>query len=131
TELYYNRHRYYDPQLGQYITQDPIGLAGNNPTLYGYVSNPNVWIDPFGLRCRPSNPNRMQQEVQRGQAPRGIDRVDRPHVPGQEPHVHFSNGTSLNQSGTIHDAHRGIPNPTRSQIRWLDRHGWATEVIPR
>ncbi|MCL1989471.1 MAG: RHS repeat-associated core domain-containing protein, partial [Defluviitaleaceae bacterium] len=49
TELYYNRHRYYDPQLGQYITQDPIGLAGNNPTLYGYVSNPNVWIDPFGL----------------------------------------------------------------------------------
>ncbi|MDH1128657.1 DUF6531 domain-containing protein, partial [Enterobacter sp. GD03975] len=25
TGLYYNRHRYYDPQQGRYITQDPIG----------------------------------------------------------------------------------------------------------
>ena len=49
TELYYNRFRYYDPQLGHYITQDPIGLAGGNPTLYGYVSDPNGWIDPLGL----------------------------------------------------------------------------------
>ena len=48
-ELYYNRHRYYDPQLGQYITQDPIGLAGGNPTLYGYVGDTNTWIDPLGL----------------------------------------------------------------------------------
>ncbi|WP_314740987.1 RHS repeat-associated core domain-containing protein [Hoylesella pleuritidis] len=35
--LYYNRFRYYDPNIGNYISQDPIGLAGNNPTLYGYV----------------------------------------------------------------------------------------------
>lgn len=47
--MYYNRFRYYDPQLGQYITQDPIGLDGNNPTLYGYVHDPNTWIDPLGL----------------------------------------------------------------------------------
>ncbi|UHM92582.1 RHS repeat-associated core domain-containing protein [Rahnella victoriana] len=26
--LHYNRHRYYDPTLGRYITQDPIGLLG-------------------------------------------------------------------------------------------------------
>ena len=25
--LYYNRFRYYDPSLGQYTQQDPIGLA--------------------------------------------------------------------------------------------------------
>ncbi|MFR7960105.1 MAG: RHS repeat domain-containing protein [Roseburia intestinalis] len=31
--LYYNRFRYYDPSLGQYTQQDPIGLAGGNPTL--------------------------------------------------------------------------------------------------
>ena len=29
TGLYYNRHRYYDPVQGRYITQDPIGLAGD------------------------------------------------------------------------------------------------------
>lgn len=32
-----------------YISQDPIGLAGNNPTLYGYVFDNNTQIDLFGL----------------------------------------------------------------------------------
>ncbi|WP_347722648.1 RHS repeat domain-containing protein [Lysinibacillus capsici] len=31
---------------------DPIGLAGGNPTLYGYVSDLNAMIDPFGLIVR-------------------------------------------------------------------------------
>jgi RHS repeat-associated protein len=47
--LYYNRFRYYDPAVGQYTQPDPIGLAGNNPTLYGYVGDTNAWIDPWGL----------------------------------------------------------------------------------
>ena len=50
TELYYNRFRYYDSQQGQYTQQDPIGLAGGNPTLYGYVCDTNWWLDPFGLK---------------------------------------------------------------------------------
>ena len=37
THLYYNRFRYYDLRIGNYISQDPIRLVGNNPTLYGYV----------------------------------------------------------------------------------------------
>jgi RHS repeat-associated protein len=46
--LFYNRHRYYDPQMGRYITQDPIGLAGGN-NLYGYVEGePTIYIDPLG-----------------------------------------------------------------------------------
>ncbi|WP_160110256.1 RHS repeat-associated core domain-containing protein [Porphyromonas macacae] len=49
TGLYYNRFRYYDCNTGCYISQDPIGLAGNNPTLYGYVKDINSWIDVFGL----------------------------------------------------------------------------------
>ncbi|MBE1555922.1 RHS repeat-associated core domain-containing protein [Sporosarcina limicola] len=49
TGLYYNRFRYYDPEQGNYTQQDPIGLAGGNPTLYGYVGNPNNAIDTFGL----------------------------------------------------------------------------------
>ncbi|MBH8581982.1 RHS repeat-associated core domain-containing protein [Bisbaumannia pacifica] len=46
--LYYNRHRYYDPQQGRYITQDPIGLNGGT-NLYGYVTNPTGMVDPLGL----------------------------------------------------------------------------------
>ena len=49
TGLYYNRFRYYDPKIGNYISQDPIGLAGKNPTLYGYVEDCNTQIDPLGL----------------------------------------------------------------------------------
>ena len=49
TGLYYNRFRYYEPNTGGYISQDPIGLAGENPTLYGYVSDNNSWVDPLGL----------------------------------------------------------------------------------
>ena len=48
-ELYYNRFRYYDYSIGIYISQDPIGLVGSNPTLYGYVENVNKWIDLLGL----------------------------------------------------------------------------------
>ncbi|PRY57574.1 RHS repeat-associated protein [Vreelandella songnenensis] len=46
--LYYNRHRYYDPQQGRYISQDPIGLSGGT-NLYGYVTNPAGAVDPLGL----------------------------------------------------------------------------------
>ena len=41
TGLYYNRFRYYSPEEGGYTQPDPIGLAGKNPTLYGYVWDPN------------------------------------------------------------------------------------------
>ena len=49
TGLYYNRFRYYEPNTGTYISQDPIGLVGNNPTLYGYVEDPNIFVDILGL----------------------------------------------------------------------------------
>jgi len=47
TGLYYNLHRYYDPQTGRYLQTDPMGDGLN---LYAYVyGNPNVLIDPYGL----------------------------------------------------------------------------------
>lgn len=46
--LYYNRHRYYDPKIGRYINQDPIGLEGGSH-LYTYPLNPNQAVDPLGL----------------------------------------------------------------------------------
>nr|WP_276569509.1 RHS repeat-associated core domain-containing protein [Lysinibacillus sphaericus] len=57
TGLYYNRFRYYSPNEGVYTQIDPIGLAGGNPTLYGYVKDPNTWIDVFGLETIFVNPN--------------------------------------------------------------------------
>lgn len=49
TGFHYNRHRYYDPDTGRYLTPDPIGLAGGM-NLYVYVNgNPVNFIDPLGL----------------------------------------------------------------------------------
>lgn len=58
TGLHYNRHRYYNPGTGSFLTPDPIKLAGglNN---YQYVPNPTGWVDLLGLhatngQCPPS-----------------------------------------------------------------------------
>jgi len=48
TGLHYNLNRYYDPSLGRFIHQDPIGLRGGS-NIYAYVQNPSNWIDPLGL----------------------------------------------------------------------------------
>jgi len=49
TGLHYNWNRYYDPEVGRYISADPIGLNGGM-NLYAYVqNNPVNWVDPWGL----------------------------------------------------------------------------------
>ncbi|MDR9752097.1 RHS repeat-associated core domain-containing protein, partial [Pseudomonas sp. SZMC_28357] len=52
TGLHYNRHRYYSPDLGRYLTPDPIKLAGGI-NAYRYVPNPTGWVDPLGLNGCP------------------------------------------------------------------------------
>jgi RHS repeat-associated protein len=48
TGLVYNFHRYYDPDVGRYISPDPINLAGGL-NLYAYCPDPVNYADPFGL----------------------------------------------------------------------------------
>ena len=47
--LYYYRARYYDPEIGRFISEDPLGFeAGIN--FYAYVeNNPMILNDPMGL----------------------------------------------------------------------------------
>ena len=50
TGLYYYRNRYYDPDLGRFISEDPIDFNGGDANLYRYVGNgPANGTDPFGL----------------------------------------------------------------------------------
>ncbi len=60
--LHYNRHRYYNPNTGQFTQQDPIGLLGglNN---YQYANNPIQWVDPFGLTAEKEDPNRQVNAI--------------------------------------------------------------------
>ncbi|ENB2550418.1 RHS domain-containing protein, partial [Salmonella enterica subsp. enterica] len=48
TGLHYNLFRYYAPECGRFVSQDPIGLNGGI-NLYAYAPNPLSWIDPLGL----------------------------------------------------------------------------------
>ncbi|BBA32302.1 cell-wall associated Rhs family protein with YD-repeats [Methylocaldum marinum] len=47
TGLHYNTFRYYDPEIGRFISPDPIGLVGGF-NLYQYAPNATGWIDPLG-----------------------------------------------------------------------------------
>ena len=150
--LYYLRARHYDSKAGRFTQEDTY--LGDGRNLYAYVhSNPLKYVDPTGHATQANADgdtnllndekvydggkvsqsgnaktiairSQMQKQVERGQAPKNIDRVDKPHVPGQQPHIHFKDGTSLNQDGTIHDAHREIPNISNNVREWITQNGW-------
>ena len=48
TGLHYNFFRYYEPDVGRFVNQDPIGLEGGE-NLYQFALNTQNWIDPNGL----------------------------------------------------------------------------------
>ena len=49
TDLYYYRARYYDPDIGRFLSEDPLGFGGGDPNFYVYVgNNPMVARDPTG-----------------------------------------------------------------------------------
>jgi RHS repeat-associated protein len=54
TGLHYNTFRYYDPDVGRFISADPIGLRGG-ANLYAYGPNSTGWIDPLGWAGDPVN----------------------------------------------------------------------------
>ena len=48
TGLHYNFFRYYEPDAGRFVNQDPIGLRGGD-NMYWFAPNANQWIDILGL----------------------------------------------------------------------------------
>ncbi|SCZ71171.1 RHS repeat-associated core domain-containing protein, partial [Photorhabdus luminescens] len=67
TGLHFNTYRYYAPEIGRFITPDPLGLAGGL-NLYQYAPNPMTWIDPLGLMMlyRGMNLSEYNQLVETG-----------------------------------------------------------------
>ena len=114
TGLYYNRFRYYSPDMGMYISSDPIGLNSREYNFYSYVSDSNSITDPFGLDWnyvlvnaegkpyyfgRASDNQTMQDVARRHANTKGSDGV------------RFGQGDTLQKKtdiGTNYDAVRGI-----------------------
>ncbi|WP_082758391.1 RHS repeat-associated core domain-containing protein [Burkholderia sp. MSMB1498] len=60
--LHYNRYRYFDPDTGGFISQDPIGLTGGR-NIYRFAPNVFGWLDPWGLQGnKPPAPGRPTRE---------------------------------------------------------------------
>jgi RHS repeat-associated protein len=49
SDLWNMGYRVYDPQIGRFITSDPIGLRGGLNTFAYVLNNPLRWTDPTGL----------------------------------------------------------------------------------
>jgi RHS repeat-associated protein len=72
TGLNYNLNRYYDPDSGQYLSADPIGLLGGARTQ-AYVHDPSQWIDPLGLQgCKPAG-KKISMRAYRYEMPERFD----------------------------------------------------------
>lgn len=48
TGLHYNFFRYYKPDAGPFVNEDPIGLWGRS-NFYNYSQNVQAWVDLYGL----------------------------------------------------------------------------------
>jgi RHS repeat-associated protein len=78
TGLYYFRNRYYDPELGRFLTADPLGYV-DGPSLYAFAGNDPVnGRDPLGLQMGgPPMAYSAQQYVVSGQAAADVQNAGR------------------------------------------------------
>ena len=75
------------------------------------------------LMPKPKSMNQLQKDVERGKAPKEIDRFDRGgKYEKEQDHVHFKDGTALNKDGTIKEGDNiDITKKTR---KYLEQNGW-------
>ena len=94
---------------------EPVEVGNNSPSTDDSpkVEDPPQSVPEAGDEKDPSNPGKMQKEVDRGQAPREIDRVHGRHTDNGKPHIHFKDKTALNNDGTVHDKKMEYPDHQR------------------
>ncbi|WNW12477.1 RHS repeat-associated core domain-containing protein [Pseudomonas sp. DTU_2021_1001937_2_SI_NGA_ILE_001] len=113
TGLHYNTLRFFDPDIGRFTTQDPIGLAGGL-NLYAYAPNPLGWADPLGLsKC-------------------GTSSRKRPPGPTLDKRTtdSFTNGKYTNRQLTRNERYykyHGVDNRTGRKVSWLTNQKYTSE----
>ncbi|MGF6489950.1 RHS repeat-associated core domain-containing protein [Pseudomonas frederiksbergensis] len=133
--LHYNRHRYYDPEVGRYLTPDPIKLAGGL-NQYQYTPNPTGWVDPLGLssNCPPKSQRLIscpapdepalpgtsrRGAFRQAKADAGIPRGQQPdiqldEVTGRPSQFTYANMTDINGKNILNSI--GMPIKTRQYM---------------
>ncbi len=102
--------------------------TGERETVYNFevadfhtyfVGDGGIWAHNA---CKPLSPNQMNKAIKRGQAPKGMKRVDTGKIKGEQTHAHFDNGAALNKDGTWK---HGSADITAKQKDWLTNNGWT------
>ena len=83
TGLAYNRFRYYSPELGRYISEDPIRFAGGTLALHNYVEDSNSWLDVL----RSTYKNKKEQYINMSELTVGQAQEKLPKKVAQKPRV--------------------------------------------
>ncbi|WP_299009180.1 RHS repeat-associated core domain-containing protein [uncultured Shewanella sp.] len=130
TNLYYNRFRYYDPDSCQYLSPDPIGMAGGlRPS--SYVHNPMEWVDPLGLapaqhdwkfgpkegESEPSWGN-LLRKLGGGEPPAGMNN---PHAH----HIVFKKGRGKKMKAYLEDSKRILEKYDIDWYKGKENFVWA------
>nr|WP_175013530.1 RHS repeat-associated core domain-containing protein [Burkholderia lata] len=113
--MHYNRHRYYDPGSGRFVSKDPIGLAGGT-NVYAYGPNPIEWVDP--LRLAGNRANRRAGSILRDMDSSG----------GGHAYARHGAGTTMAQQE--HRAKTGIPpdNPCPRRPRPINSTRFLSNI---
>jgi hypothetical protein len=78
---------------------------------------------------KPLSARQVQKKIEKGQAPKSIDRADNPHNGDKgKPHIHFKDGRSINNDGTIHDKSKYSKQLNNAEKQFLLDSGW---ILPK
>ena len=130
--LYYYRARYYDPSLGRFISEDPIGFAGGT-NFYAYVeNNPLKWVDPWGLiltYADIASENAMKPHIQQMmRTPVGRELLKQLH---SDPQTYLIHSGFDNQGDTNYRQGNDVYVDPNSNISFQSDCGTKKFSIPR
>ncbi|WP_280433891.1 RHS repeat-associated core domain-containing protein [Nocardia carnea] len=97
TGLHYNMFRYYNPDTGQYLTPDPLGLEPS-PNPYAYTTNPLRFVDPLGLTPTACE---MFDNFRRQVTPGELRGAPPPYPGGRPGHAQSKHGVSTQVQASI------------------------------
>lgn len=100
------------------IAHAPPPQKPSDDQLLNDMVNVMMGLVPVGT---PKSPGNLQKQVEKGQAPKSVDRVDKGRGPFEKDHIEFKDGRALNQDGTWKHGEGGLTN---EESDWVTKNGW-------
>ncbi len=141
SNLQFSRARWYDPTVGRFISEDPIGFNGGDVNLYGYVLNqPTQLVDPLGtfpawwwpfdyhqqIGARALNGHASQREIESINWANG-------DFDARTQDLEFANSHAMSRPGQSPETARSLGNALiRNRIclaRKYESMGWHTDAL--